>query len=107
RATRFDIAQLQLKSAIVFNVRDGKVIRLVHYIDHRNAPCELDVGLEADDPPLAPMAGAGFEPAKAEPRRLQRRPFDRSGTPPNLPTTPIMLARRQAVAGRDRSRTRP
>jgi hypothetical protein len=30
----------------------------------------------------ATMAGAGFEPAKAEPRRLQRLPFDRSGTPP-------------------------
>src|SRR6266516_5535015 len=29
------------------------------------------------------MAGAGFEPAKAEPTRLQRVPFDRSGTPPN------------------------
>jgi hypothetical protein len=28
------------------------------------------------------MAGGGFEPPKAEPRRLQRRPFDRSGTPP-------------------------
>lgn len=28
------------------------------------------------------MAGAGFEPAKAEPTRLQRVPFDRSGTPP-------------------------
>jgi hypothetical protein len=28
------------------------------------------------------MAGAGFEPAKAEPMRLQRIPFDRSGTPP-------------------------
>ena len=31
------------------------------------------------------MAGAGFEPAKAEPRRLQRLPFDRSGTPPGRP----------------------
>ena len=30
------------------------------------------------------MAGAGFEPAKAEPTRLQRVPFDRSGTPPGL-----------------------
>jgi hypothetical protein len=30
----------------------------------------------------ATMAGAGFEPAKAEPTRLQRVPFDRSGTPP-------------------------
>jgi hypothetical protein len=29
-----------------------------------------------------PVAGAGFEPAKAEPVRLQRTPFDRSGTPP-------------------------
>src|SRR5690349_3297651 len=29
------------------------------------------------------MAGAGFEPAKAEPRDLQSRPFDRSGTPPS------------------------
>jgi hypothetical protein len=28
------------------------------------------------------VAGAGFEPAKAEPTRLQRVPFDRSGTPP-------------------------
>ena len=28
------------------------------------------------------MAGAGFEPAKAEPRDLQSRPFDRSGIPP-------------------------
>src|SRR5207248_1543704 len=31
------------------------------------------------------MAGAGFEPAKAEPMRLQRIPFDRSGTPPSDP----------------------
>jgi hypothetical protein len=30
------------------------------------------------------MAGAGFEPAKAEPTRLQRVPFDRSGTPPGV-----------------------
>ena len=30
------------------------------------------------------MAGAGFEPAKAEPTRLQRVPFDRFGTPPGL-----------------------
>jgi hypothetical protein len=28
------------------------------------------------------MAGEGFEPSKAEPTRLQRVPFDRSGTPP-------------------------
>src|SRR5450755_2071277 len=28
------------------------------------------------------MAGAGFEPAKAEPTDLQSVPFDRSGTPP-------------------------
>src|SRR5277367_1219045 len=28
------------------------------------------------------MAGEGFEPSKAEPRGLQPRPFDRSGTPP-------------------------
>ena len=32
--------------------------------------------------PEAEMAGAGFEPAKAVPTRLQRVPFDRSGTPP-------------------------
>ena len=32
--------------------------------------------------PRRSMAGAGFEPAKAEPTRLQRVPFDRSGTPP-------------------------
>src|SRR4051794_37376118 len=31
----------------------------------------------------AGMAGAGFEPAKAEPHGLQPRPFDRSGTPPS------------------------
>jgi hypothetical protein len=30
------------------------------------------------------MAGAGFEPAKAEPRDLQSRPFDRSGIPPGV-----------------------
>ncbi len=30
------------------------------------------------------MAGAGFEPAKAVPRDLQSRPFDRSGTPPGV-----------------------
>jgi hypothetical protein len=28
------------------------------------------------------VAGEGFEPSKAEPTRLQRVPFDRSGTPP-------------------------
>lgn len=31
---------------------------------------------------VSQMAGAGFEPAKAEPRDLQSRPFDRSGIPP-------------------------
>ena len=30
------------------------------------------------------MAGEGFEPSKAEPTRLQRVPFDRSGTPPGV-----------------------
>src|SRR5919112_417578 len=30
------------------------------------------------------MAGAGFEPAKAEPPDLQSGPFDRSGTPPGV-----------------------
>jgi hypothetical protein len=30
----------------------------------------------------AEMAGAGFEPAKAEPTDLQSVPFDRSGIPP-------------------------
>src|SRR5207248_10431627 len=30
----------------------------------------------------ARVAGAGFEPAKAEPYGLQPHPFDRSGTPP-------------------------
>gem|GEM_PF-5204637 len=30
------------------------------------------------------MAGAGFEPAKAEPCGLQPHPFDRSGTPPGV-----------------------
>src|SRR3954467_510966 len=34
--------------------------------------------------PVSSMAGAGFEPAKAEPMRLQRIPFDRSGTPPGV-----------------------
>ena len=32
--------------------------------------------------PAKPMAGPGFEPGKAEPMRLQRIPFDRSGIPP-------------------------
>ena len=37
-------------------------------------------------PPLrGEVAGAGFEPAKAEPRGLQPRPFDRSGIPPRGP----------------------
>jgi hypothetical protein len=43
------------------------------------------LGGVTDLPPViaqAVMAGAGFEPAKAEPTRLQRVPFDRSGTPP-------------------------
>src|ERR1700760_1099134 len=31
---------------------------------------------------IAKVAGGGFEPPKAEPSRLQRDPFDRSGTPP-------------------------
>ena len=30
------------------------------------------------------VAGAGFEPAKAEPTNLQSVPFDRSGTPPGI-----------------------
>ena len=33
-------------------------------------------------PEIEEMAGEGFEPSKAEPRGLQPRPFDRSGTPP-------------------------
>ena len=31
---------------------------------------------------ITDMAGGGFEPPKAEPMRLQRIPFDRSGIPP-------------------------
>ncbi len=37
---------------------------------------------ERDLPHHAEMAGAGFEPAKAEPSDLQSDPFDRSGIPP-------------------------
>jgi hypothetical protein len=37
----------------------------------------------------AQVAGGGFEPPKAEPMRLQRIPFDRSGTPPGGPRIAI------------------
>ncbi len=32
------------------------------------------------------MVGGGFEPPKAEPADLQSAPFDRFGTPPEVPT---------------------
>ena len=56
------------------------------------------------------MAGAGFEPAKAEPRDLQSRPFDRSGTPPRPsslgPHRAMPPPRRRAQDGSDRARRR-
>ena len=48
------------------------------------------------------MAGAGFEPAKAEPWRLQRHPFDRSGTPPRAAQSSDQAARATSK-GRSRS----
>ena len=33
------------------------------------------------------MVGGGFEPPKAEPADLQSAPFDRFGTPPEVPPT--------------------
>ncbi len=47
----------------------------------RRPPPETPKGPQSR-PFRIPVAGAGFEPAKAEPMRLQRIPFDRSGTPP-------------------------
>ena len=51
------------------------------------APAARDVapGLPgwARGTPTRPVAGAGFEPAKAEPTDLQSVPFDRSGIPPS------------------------
>ena len=37
------------------------------------------------------VEGGGFEPPKAEPADLQSAPFDRFGTPPEVPTmdTPL------------------
>jgi hypothetical protein len=53
--------------------------------------CARDSGSWPDRPLLvgpvlrhSEMAGEGFEPSKAEPTRLQRVPFDRSGTPPRV-----------------------
>src|ERR1700677_3337887 len=44
------------------------------------------------------MAGEGFEPSKAEPTRLQRVPFDRSGTPPGARQFREVRAARRAAA---------
>ncbi len=43
----------------------------------------IAVVLDVDGTLVDIVAGAGFEPAKDEPRGLQPRPFDRSGTPPS------------------------
>jgi hypothetical protein len=52
------------------------------------------------------MAGAGFEPAKAEPSRLQRDPFDRSGTPPGPSSIAIKRGWSTAAAAPARPQTR-
>ena len=51
------------------------------------------------EPACGDMAGAGFEPAKAEPTRLQRVPFDRSGTPPGAVSLGRCCAEARAQGG--------
>ncbi len=50
------------------------------------------------------LAGAGFEPAKAEPQRLQRCPFDRSGTPPEAAESSVGARANQRGLARARRR---
>lgn len=51
-------------------------------IDLDKAELDSVVGDGEEDDSNLRVAGAGFEPAKAEPPDLQSGPFDRSGTPP-------------------------
>src|SRR5690349_3256506 len=53
------------------------------------------------------MAGPGFEPGMAEPVRLQRIPFDRSGIPPgalSLTSARRLRSLRQGLGSRRRTR---
>src|SRR5205085_9733073 len=51
-----------------------------------------------------PMAGAGFEPAKAEPTDLQSVPFDRSGIPPGRPESSERFSPNRARGGTQQTR---
>ncbi len=51
----------------------------------RKSSTRLSLTRNSSDSPAQMMAGAGFEPAKAEPPDLQSGPFGRSGIPPICP----------------------
>jgi ketosteroid isomerase-like protein len=44
-----EVGQIRTKAAQVFHVRDGKVTRLVHYLDHEHALAELGLPPEHDE----------------------------------------------------------
>src|SRR6266540_1690008 len=52
------------------------------------------------------MAGEGFEPSKAVPTRLQRVPFDRSGTPPGGASVAIRPRESRSAGAPTRPHTR-
>jgi ketosteroid isomerase-like protein len=43
KASGVELAQVRAKGAILFHVRDGKVARLVHYLDRDRAIADLDL----------------------------------------------------------------
>ena len=48
KASGLEIGQLQSRGASLFHVRDGKVTRLVFYLDHRRALADLGLASEGD-----------------------------------------------------------
>jgi ketosteroid isomerase-like protein len=49
KVSGLDIDQLEAKGAQVFHVRDGKVVRFVHYLDRGRALADLDLAPEGGE----------------------------------------------------------